>query len=139
MPCTLDKNNVTPRMSLTPAEISTSQHLLVRRLIIAIIVIMAVITTVISIPERAEAAIKFQKDCNSLENSNVRQYSEQETTNFLTDYSDKLKKAIESSKGMIEVTKGCHQPKRSHFTLKETRKGCEIDPYAGTKSTHVPC
>jgi hypothetical protein len=28
MPCTLDKNNVTPRMSLTPAEMSTSQHFL---------------------------------------------------------------------------------------------------------------
>jgi hypothetical protein len=100
---------------------------------------MAVITTIISIPEHAEAAIKFQKKWDSLENSNVRQYSEKDATNFLTNYSDSLKKAIESSKCMIEVTKGCHQQKASHFTLKETGKDCQIDPYAGTKSTHVPC
>ncbi len=122
---------------------SSSQHSFVKKLITTIIVITLVITTVItailSNPERAEAAIKFTEGWDYAENSDVQKYSQKEATDFLKGYTSSLRNAIDSPTCTIEVSKGCHQLKDPHFTLKETAKKCKIEPYAGSKNIHIPC
>jgi hypothetical protein len=86
------------------------------------------------------AQIQFVDGWNTPANSDVRAYDTAGATAFLRDYSDDLRKAIDSPKCRIVVTKGCHQPgAKAHFTLSESGKGCNNAMYAGTKSVHIPC
>lgn len=89
----------------------------------------------------AHADIVFKPGWNDPENSNVHVYTQQEATVFLSNYSEDLKKGIDSSSCKINVTKGCHQPTDPHFTLDGvgSKPSCKSS-YAGSKSVHVgPC
>jgi hypothetical protein len=83
--------------------------------------------------------IEFVDGWDDADNSDVHAYTEAGATQALKDASEDLKKAIESPKCNIKVTKGCHQVGDPHFTLSENGKGCNNKTYAGTKSTHVFC
>jgi len=86
------------------------------------------------------ATIYFEPGWNNPENSDVHNYTTEQATTALGNYSDDLRGAIDSNKCNIRVTKGCHQATSPHFTLSETgaNKKCS-SLYAGSRSIHVPC
>ncbi len=89
----------------------------------------------------AHAQIIFKPGWNDPLNSNVQAYTVPQATTFLRNYSDELKKGIDSPSCTINVTKGCHQPNDAHFTLNGigSKASCKSS-YAGSNSVHVgPC
>ncbi|KFI21243.1 hypothetical protein [Nitrosococcus oceani] len=93
------------------------------------------------VPWSAYAGIIFKDGWDLPENSNVRSYTQEGATDFLEKESEGLKKMIDKPACMLEVTKGCHQPDTPHFTANGTKSksNCKVDPYAGSKSIHIPC
>jgi len=91
----------------------------------------------------AQAVITFQDGWNSDENSNAKEYSKAEATEYLLNKSDDLRAIIDGPKAcVLQVTKGCHQPADPHFTsngVLSTPKCKVASIYVGSKSIHTRC
>ena len=90
----------------------------------------------------AQAAIQFKAGWDSPENSDAKKYTQSQATDFLRNQSDDLKKIIDGPAAcVLEVTKGCHQPTKPHFTINgtKTKDSCKVKSiYVGSKSDHEP-
>jgi len=90
----------------------------------------------------AQAVIEFKPGWDSAENSDVRVYSKEEATEFLSNKSEDLAKIIKGPAAcVLEVTKGCHdqRPGLAHFTVNglKSKDTCKVKSiYVGSKSDH---
>ncbi len=122
--------------------IKKPSNLLGRRSITAILFLAIAFTTFIGDARPAYAKITFQAGWNDPQNSDICPNDDQTraTQALKTPPSPpSLKKAIESSKCLISVAKGCHQRNDPHFTVSEKAQNCNVEPWAGTRNVHVLC
>ena len=92
--------------------------------------------------QSAQADIVFKAGWDSSENSDAKKYTEKEAKEFLRNQSEDLKKIIDGpAVCVLEVTKGCHQPGKAHFTVNglKCKDKCKVKSlYVGSKSDHEP-
>ncbi len=92
----------------------------------------------------AQAAIEFKDGWDLPENSDVKTFTKEQATEFLTNQSEDLKKIIGGPAAcVLEVTKGCHdtRPGKAHFTINgvKSKSSCNVKSiYVGSKSDHEP-